>query len=176
MAYQGFQGFPSAEELERKRIETPNLTRALVFGLIAGAIGGGLWFGIVWATNRELGLVAIAIGFLVGQAVVIGSGRKLGRRLQVLSLVLTLGAMVLAEYLIVRQAAIGYILEDYGREAADSVPLLLPLHVSWDFIVSGVQDDPAQLLFWGIALWTAFRIPAPRRLVPAPAPAATPIA
>ena len=173
MAYQGFEGFPSAEELDRRRLETPNLTRALLFGLIAGAIGGAIWFGIVWVTSRELGIVAIGIGFLVGQAVVIGSGRRYGRRLQALSLVLTLGAMVLAEYLIVRQSAVAYIVETYGKDAADTVPLLLPLGVASDFIMGGIQDDPAQLLFWAIALWTAFRIPGPPKLArSAPVPAA----
>ena len=172
MAYQGFEGFPSAEESERKRLETPTLTRALLFGLIAAAVGGAIWFGIVWVTDRELAIVAIVIGFLVGQAVVIGAGRRYGHRLQALSVVLTLGAMVLAEYLIVRQSAVAYIVETYGEDTANAVPLFLPLHVISDFIVAGIQEDPAQLLFWAIALWTAFRIPGAPKIVAAPVTAA----
>ena len=172
MAYQGFEGFPSAEESERKRLETPNLTRALLFGLVAAVIGGAIWFGIVWVTNRELAIVAILVGFLVGQAIVIGSGRRYGRRLQALSVVLTLGAMVLAEYLIVRQSAVAYILDTYGQDAANAVPLFLPVDVASDFIVGGIQDDPVQLLFWAIALWTAFRIPGSPKTAAAPVMAA----
>ena len=172
MAYQGFEGFPSAEESERKRLLTPNLTRALLFGSIAAVIGGTIWFGIVWITNRELAIVAILIGFLVGQAIVIGSGRRYGRRLQALSVVLTLGAMVLAEYLIVRQSAVAYVLDTYGQDAANSVPLLLPLDFATEFVVAGIQDDPVQLIFWAIALWTAFRIPGPPKIAAAPVIAA----
>src|SRR6185503_14046347 len=99
-------------------------------------------------------------------------GRRYGRRLQALSVVLTLGAMVLAEYLIVRQSAVAYILETYGQDAANSVPLLLPLDFASDFVVAGIQDDPVQLIFWAIALWTAFRIPGPPKIAAAPVIAA----
>lgn len=64
-------------------------SKALVFGLFAGAVGAGLWYGVRRLTGYEIGLIAIVVGFLVGAAVRFGSGGRGGWRYQVLAVGLT---------------------------------------------------------------------------------------
>jgi hypothetical protein len=44
-----------------------------------------------------------------------------------------------------------------------SIPLLLPVETMVLFVVEGLKGDPLTLLFWGIAVWQAFTLPAARR-------------
>lgn len=64
-------------------------SRAIVFGLVAGTAGAAIWYGVRRLTGYEIGLIAIAVGFLVGAAVRAGSGGRGGRRYQVLAVALT---------------------------------------------------------------------------------------
>src|SRR6185312_6446610 len=52
-------------------------------------IGAVIWFVIRRATQLEIGLVAILVGFLVGKAVRSGSGNRGGRGYQVLAVLIT---------------------------------------------------------------------------------------
>ena len=169
-----YKGYPTADELRREATEGANMPRALLYGLVAGAIGAAIWFAIVVLTERELGLVAVIIGALVGTGVLMGSGNKRNVRLQLLSVSLTLAAMAGAEYFIIRHFVVEYLVEQ-GSATASQIPMFLPLDVAWDFVVSTIQDDPLTLLFWGIAVWTAFRVPAPAKVSAVPAPAARPV-
>ncbi|MBI2263921.1 MAG: B-box zinc finger protein [Armatimonadetes bacterium] len=66
-----------------------NWGRAALFGAIVAGIGAALWYAVgVWF-NLQIGLVAIAIGWGVANAVILGSGGKRGIGLQILSLLLT---------------------------------------------------------------------------------------
>jgi hypothetical protein len=62
---------------------------ASVFGLGAGLLGALVWFIIRRVAHFELGLVAIAVGFVVGKAVRYGSGNRGGRGYQLLAVLLT---------------------------------------------------------------------------------------
>lgn len=68
---------------------TGRLLRATLFGLAGGIVGGAVWFAIAAYFNVELGLIAIAVGFLVGQGVRKGASGRSGRRYQVLAALLT---------------------------------------------------------------------------------------
>lgn len=63
--------------------------RAGLFGLGGAIVGAGLFYGVLAVTGYQIGLVAIAVGFLVGRAVQMGSRGVRGRALQVVALVLT---------------------------------------------------------------------------------------
>ncbi len=69
---------------------------AALFGLGAAIAGAILYYAVIAITNFEIGIVAIAIGFMVGWAVRKGAGGRGGRRFQVLALVLTYWAVGLA--------------------------------------------------------------------------------
>ena len=60
---------------------------------IAGAI---LYYAVIAITNFEIGIVAIAIGYMVGYAVHRGAGLRGGRRFQILAVALTYWAVGLA--------------------------------------------------------------------------------
>ena len=80
--------------------ETPRglgvFVRAGLFGAAAAIAGAILYYAVVAITNFEIGLVAIAIGYMVGYAVRRGTKGRGGRRFQVLALVLTYWAVGLA--------------------------------------------------------------------------------
>jgi hypothetical protein len=67
-----------------------------LFGLGAAIAGAILYYAVMAISNFEIGIVAIAIGFMVGWAVRKGAGGRGGRRFQVLALVLTYWAVGLA--------------------------------------------------------------------------------
>jgi hypothetical protein len=69
--------------------------RAALFGLVAAVLGAVLYYAVIAITNFEIGIVAIAIGFMVGYAVRKGAHGG-GRRFQVLAVALTYWAVGLA--------------------------------------------------------------------------------
>ena len=68
--------------------------KATGLGLLAAAGGSLLYFAIAAITGYEFGLVAIAVGFVVGKAVRKGSGNRGGWAYQTLAVVLTYFAIV----------------------------------------------------------------------------------
>jgi len=80
--------------------ETPrglkSFAKAGLFGLGAAVAGAILYYAVIAITNFEIGIVAIAIGYMVGWSVHRGAGDRGGRRFQVLALVLTYWAVGLA--------------------------------------------------------------------------------
>jgi hypothetical protein len=61
------------------------LTKALLLGLGAGAVGAAIYFGVRALTGYEVGLVSILVGILVGRAVRRGSGNRGGLGYQFLA-------------------------------------------------------------------------------------------
>ncbi len=82
-----------------RQAETPRgmgtLALATVFGIGAAVAGAALYYAVIAITNFEIGLVAIAIGYMVGFAVRKGAGGG-GRRFQIVAIVLTYWAVGLA--------------------------------------------------------------------------------
>jgi hypothetical protein len=134
--------------------EDPNLIGAVGLGLVAAVASSLVWYAIVVLSKYQVGFVAIGVGWVVAQGVMFGAGRKRGMVPQVISAVLTLVAMPLSEYFIVRH---------FYYEGI-RVPVLLPLDEMWYLITLGIQEDPITLLFWGIALLTAFTWPRQRQM------------
>ena len=63
--------------------------RSALAGLAAAAAGSGLYYGVRALTGYEIGLVSIAVGFMVGGAVRWGTRGKGGRGYQILAVCLT---------------------------------------------------------------------------------------
>lgn len=70
--------------------------RATLFGLGAAAVGSGIWYAVRAITGYEVGIIAIAVGFLVGAAVRKGSNGRGGWRYQALAMFLTYASIVTA--------------------------------------------------------------------------------
>lgn len=95
--------------------------RALAFGLGASVLGATLYFGLLAVTDREIELVAILVGFMVGKAVRHGSGGRGGRRYQWLAVALT--------YLAIASTYAPFVMRGFGEptnaSAAGVTALLL---------------------------------------------------
>lgn len=70
--------------------------KAGLCGLVAAILGAILYYAVIAVTDFEIGIVAIAIGFMVGWAVRKATANRGGRRYQVLAVVLTYWAVGLA--------------------------------------------------------------------------------
>ncbi len=68
---------------------------AAALGTIAAAIGCALWMVVTELTGYEIGLIAIAVGYLVGMAVHVGARRLGGVTYQLLAVFLTYTAIVM---------------------------------------------------------------------------------
>ena len=68
---------------------------AAALGMIAAAIGCALWMVVTELTGYEIGLIAIAVGYLVGMAVHVGARRLGGVAYQLLAVFLTYTAIVM---------------------------------------------------------------------------------
>ena len=123
----------------------------LLAGVVAAVLASAIWYGVVAVSHYELGIVAIAVGFIVGQGVVLGARRRASMLLVVISPILTLLALAISEYLIVAHFV--------GQELGVPIDVVQPP----DFIVSVVGEslaaEPITLAFWAIALFQAVAIP-----------------
>ena len=70
--------------------------RALVFGVAGALVGLALYVAFALATGLVIGWVSLAVGFLVGKAMHLGSGGVGGRRYQLVAVVLTYLAVSLS--------------------------------------------------------------------------------
>lgn len=103
----------SIESLRDRGTSAGRFSRALLFGL-GGAIAGAiLYFTVLAVTGLEIGLIAIAVGWLVGLGVSRGSRGRGGRRYQLLA--------VLLAYLAIDATYFGYLVkESIGAQTSTS--------------------------------------------------------
>ena len=148
------------EQVLQAETKNPNLVGALVLGVLAGLVASGIWYAIVALTGYEIGYVAIGIGYLIGHAVHIGSGRKRMASLQLLSGGIALFSLLVAKYFtflyFVRKALLEQKTQGYDGHFFFISPLY-PI-----FLQNLVS--PIGLLIWAFALYIAFSIPKPRTL------------
>lgn len=81
--------------------------RAVLFGIAGALIGLALYVAFALATGLIVGLVSLAVGWIVGKAMRMGSGGVGGRRYQVVAVLLT--------YLAVSMSAVPIALYQSGR-------------------------------------------------------------
>ena len=70
--------------------------RAICFGVGGAVLGLALYVGFALATGWIVGFVSLAVGYIVGKAIVFGSGGVGGRRYQVAAVLLTYIAVSMA--------------------------------------------------------------------------------
>ena len=142
-----------------------SLLPAVAAGLVAAIVGGIVWGLIVKISDYEVGIIAWGIGFVAGTAVVFATRGGTGQRLQVIAVVSALVGVLLGKYL-----SYGFVVQEEAKAAGVSLGLL-----SGDMFrffredlenVFGLFD----LLWIGLAVFTAWRVPQ----VVQPEPAATP--
>jgi hypothetical protein len=161
------------EELGGRR---PNWAGALAFGLGGAIAGAVIYFAVAAIANVEIGLVAIAVGWLVGRGMQLGAGpggtavpggaATGGLALQITAAALTYVA-VAAAYIAVRVFAA---VERLGMSPAAAIEAISggsPIRLIGLPITSNLSDLPMGaigLLIVGIGVYQAWRMTAPVRI------------
>src|SRR5205085_11063210 len=130
--------------------------RAGFVGAATGAvIATAVWYAVVTATHIQAGIVAIAVGWIVGQAVVLGAGRA-SVTLVPVSVVLTLLALVVSQYLITIQ----FVNEVLDADVAGiHLPIVISSIEALGCVGDWLQVEPQTMLVGGIVLLVAVVIP-----------------
>jgi len=118
-------------------------------GLVAAAVGAGLWALITIITGFQIGWMAVGVGFLVGWAVrVAGKGTHMA--FGVLGAALALGGCALGNLLaVVVMAACDF------EVPLQAVFTRLTPDVVWSLMETTFK--PIHVLFYGIALYEGYR-------------------
>ncbi len=132
--------------------------KATLLGLGAGLVGALVWFAIRRFAHLQIGLVAIAVGYMIGKAVRKGSGGRGGRGYQVLAVVLTY-CCIAANYM-------PDVLEALSAHNSTVTPELIVFAFGYSLalpFLSGAQNFIG-LLIIAFALWQAWKLTARCRL------------
>jgi hypothetical protein len=152
-------------ELAEQKPDAARLGAAAAAALAAAIAGGIAWALIVRSTDYEVGLVAWAIGWVAGTAAVAGGRGARGMPLQIAAVVAALLGILLGKYL-----SYAWTLQDAAEEQGVSLGLFS------DETRTFFRDDLGDVFGWfdlifiGLAVFTAFRIPARPALPPAREP------
>ena len=147
-----------------------SLVRAIGGGLIAAIVGGVAWGLIVKLSDYEVGFVAWGIGFLAGFLVVRFAGGRKGVPLQAIAIVSSLVGTVLGKYIAYVYFLKEAVREQVSEEAADSIG-----YFDTD-VMSAFREDFSNvfggydLLWAGLAIFTAWRMARPSGIRPRKSP------
>ena len=146
----------------REETQNPNILGAVILGAVAGVAGAVVWFLVEIFTGYQIGYLAMGVGWLIGQAVVLGSGKKRGQALQLISTGISLVSIWTASYFSTLVYVNRYLAEEAQKQGQqlDGFYLLSP----FDPEMLKAMISPMGLLIWGIGLYIAFRIPQPRKI------------
>lgn len=134
---------------------------SICLGLIAALVGGIIWYYITIGTGKEFGYVALGLGYLIGVAVIKGSGNKRGVKLQVAAGVLTLVAIFFSEYAIFTHVINEYILQHVSEYPGYTGTVYLSLFDT-DFLQSLLS--PIGLVIYAIGAYIAYSQPKVRKI------------
>jgi hypothetical protein len=134
------------------------LVPALLGGLMAALLGGGVWAAIVVFTDYEIGIVAWGIGLLAGAAVVGFARGKRGVPLQIIAVISSVLGIVAGKYFTFHHFLKEWVEADYGAEAAAEVSLYATETVSM-FVQAAPDFLSAFDILWVVAVITAWRMP-----------------
>lgn len=138
----------------RGAASSSDILRGFLAGLMAAVLATALWYVVVVVSHYQLGIVAIVVGFIVGQAVVLGARRRGSVLLVGISVALTLFALVISEYLIVAN----FVSQQLGP--GETIEIIQPPSFVVEIVIESIKAEPLTLAFWAIALFQAFTIPA----------------
>jgi hypothetical protein len=141
-----------------------NYPLAALGAVAGGALGVLAWWGFTVVTKISFGLVAVAIGFLVGHGTMRLSGGKRSRGLQILAIVVAALCFFVATYLVNMTFINGALIK---RGDLRRVPFP-PRSAEQFYGVVAVSFGVMDVVFLGIVIWQAWSIVRPITLnVPA---------
>lgn len=144
-----------AAELDAEAPIPSSLPRAIAGGLTAAIAAGIVWGLIVWQTGYEIGFAAWGVGLLAGYAVLLTTGGRKSRVLQVIAVVSSLLGILIGKYLTIFFVARDQLNGDLG--------ILDPGLI--EYIRANPRDvfSLIDLVFAGFAIYTAWNMLEPTR-------------
>ncbi len=142
------------EYLVRQQSLGINYTAAVIGGGAGAAAGAAVWWGFTVFTKIQFGLVAIVIGIAVAKGILMATGGRRSRELQVISAVIAALAYFYADYLVKRT----FLLQqspEYTRALT-----LLPEPAVF-FNVTRMTFDLFTFIFLAITVYQAWRLVEP---------------
>ncbi len=135
---------------------------ALVGGIAGAFVAGLVWWGIVATTRTQITFVAIGVGWVVAQAVLICCQRRNRLPLQAIAGTFTLLSLAASEYFIQRTLFI----KEYGdRFDGFEVPLWDGFGNAREIVQGALEEDPLTGLFWVAAIVTAVVVAGSRQAI-----------
>jgi hypothetical protein len=124
---------PASSEPER-----PRFTRAVAFGTLGALAAAAGYIALLATTGRELTILILLVGLVVGKAVRTGSGARGGRRFQWLAVALT--------YLAIATTYVPFVVKGYSRTSS-RVAVAAPddagtLNVAGSFLSAAMAPEP----------------------------------
>lgn len=151
----------AVEKVFDEETKNSNIVMAVILGLAAAVAAGTGWFFFSILTGYQIGYIAIGVGFLIGWAVIWGSGKKRGAVLQIISAFLTLITLFTSEYFMML-----YYYRQYMMKNTEQFP---DYSGEWFFISPfnpGLLKDifsPMGLVIWAIGIYFAYSLPKSRK-------------
>ena len=148
------------EKVLKAETQNPNIVMALILGSVAGVVAGVIWYFFSILTGYQIGYIAIGVGFIIGWAVIFGSGQKRGAALQIMSAAITLVTLFIAEYFMTLHYIWQYMLKNKAEYPDCQGEMFFLSPFSPDILSSMIS--PMGLLIWGIGIYFAYSIPKSR--------------
>jgi hypothetical protein len=142
--------------------QNPNMPMAVLAGLFAAIIAGSLWYAFTVITNYQVGYVAIGVGFLIGYAVRLGSGKRRGFSLQMVSAGITLATLFISQYFVIHHYARKYMLENQAQFPGYNGQFFLLSPLNPEVIKEMIS--PIGLIIWAVGIYFAYLLLKPRSI------------
>ena len=148
-----------------------SLVKALALGVVAGAVGAMVYFGILELTGYDLALVTIVIGILVGMAVRRGAGSR-SVMYRVLAVAITYGAMCSVHVPVLADAMVQGVNQSAAEQVAEPTAIVYLVAGVMSLVIPFSMVMEVQILgliICAVGLWEAWRVSAaPTLLVEGP--------
>lgn len=157
----------AAAEIVHSPLSTATLATSVIAGLLAAVVGGVAWGFVVKWTDYEVGIAAWAIGLLAGFVVTTVAGGRKSLALSTIAVVCALAGILLGKYL-----AFAFVLQDAVNEAfGDGSAVGVLSNEMFDAFTEelGTVFGWFDLLWVGLAVYTAWRLTRPEEHGPAAA-------
>lgn len=142
---------PNVAEAQSQPFGILGLSRGIVFAVAGAILASAIWYAVVTFSSLQIGFVASAVGWLIGTAAVVGARGRGSVWLAGVSVLLTVMALGVSEYLIAYHMT--------TRDLGISFSLVQPPDVILDVVLGVLQGDPVTLAFWAFAVALAAYVP-----------------
>jgi len=148
-----------AAVVQKEQFTPGALMPAVVAGILAAALGGAVWAGIVVVTDYEVGFVAWGIGALCGFTVVLATRGRKGRPLQIVAVASSVLGILIGKYFTFYYFLTQMVADEQGTESVDWASALSPEVIQIFTENIGSMLGAYDLLWVGLAVFTAWGIP-----------------